>query len=1055
MSSATNVSSIGHSRREGDSSLSVAYSNVNGMSGDVLRWVQRLLQKGVVQIVVVVEHWFVNWDAVTSSPFFIATSNRFEGSAKRNRAQGGVAVFAIPTLKQQLAHVVSGIDWVKVSWSSFSLAGVYLPPSLPEDAAMSLLTSVGDATIVAGDFNVRWWEREGKRHSDGRKRTNEPRSRAESIATWATLNTLEMVPYPGPCRLDQVWVDTSLLSCDYASAVKDLALPFKTDHPGFSFTFATALNVNKSEENFATSTRRLRIGLLDDSLTCATLVDKYRIIAPIVVGELSSAEERVRTHSNRLELKSIVDRVDLVLLESLMYIAEDTLGCYTPRVERQYGDKVRVELSTRTDSLSAQRLWKKAQRGNSRPIVASSGSNQTASQEVVDYWGSIWGKDDEATPFDDSKVLFDSSDQAPLALLSNKDVWTCIRSYPCDRSPGQDGLHCRILFTLAPSVDSLFVVHLARFFRLCGASQYFPKRWGHSLVTLIPKEPEGNPIASTTRPISLVPMFRRLFESLLIPYLTDNTHTCTRLNFGQAGFRKGFSCISNLISIDWASRGNNKKIFIFLDFKAAYDTPSFPVVLDELSKRGFSKQWIVLLASFLESGASASIVVNGSVTPRFKRSRGLPQGAPIAPLVFNLFADSLVSALNESASIANPDSLFFADDGAILAKDLGQAQLLLATAERWAKDHGMIFNVKKCGVVSSIRDLDLQLQGERLSQVDSYKYLGLPFTSRGIDFVSWLNNKVAQQESSLRYMMVKGVTWHPLIRLTLYKSFVRPLLDYAGPLLHHYLEGARGVKRDIVLKSATEHWKSAVSWICHVNAENSAKVCCAMTGITPPSERIASLSVNLRVHLTESASPDSPARCRLSQVVLGNGFNSELIPWIQNNKRYREFVLFCRTKPDLDLRSALLSYQLGVRREFLGARANVGRLGLYLASSSESRTSALFDCVFRISERHDLHLATRWRSGIFGIRHSCKCGDPFNRRHAVECYEGLILQEADKVRSGGSQLVRDTFVKERDTKYLQAGLSFTLLDSMLNSNVFRTSAIKSLDLIYSDLTGDK
>ena|SRR6266496_4867587 len=52
--------------------------------------------------------------------------------------------------------------------------------------------------------------------------------------------------------------------------------------------------------------------------------------------------------------------------------------------------------------------------------------------------------------------------------------------------------------------------------------------------------------ADSVRPLSVLPMFRRIFKSLLIPGFTDVKSPWTRLHPCQAGFRKGYSTLSDI-----------------------------------------------------------------------------------------------------------------------------------------------------------------------------------------------------------------------------------------------------------------------------------------------------------------------------------------------------------------------------------------------------------------------------------------------------------------------------------------------------------------------------
>ena len=67
---------------------------------------------------------------------------------------------------------------------------------------------------------------------------------------------------------------------------------------------------------------------------------------------------------------------------------------------------------------------------------------------------------------------------------------------------------------------------------------------------------------------------------------------------------------------------------------------SLDLTLGVMDRTGFSSIWIKWIEGCLKS-ASISVLVNGSPTAEFLPKRGLRQGDPLAPFLFNVVAEGL------------------------------------------------------------------------------------------------------------------------------------------------------------------------------------------------------------------------------------------------------------------------------------------------------------------------------------------------------------------------------------------------------------------------------
>ena len=94
-------------------------------------------------------------------------------------------------------------------------------------------------------------------------------------------------------------------------------------------------------------------------------------------------------------------------------------------------------------------------------------------------------------------------------------------------------------------------------------------------------------------------------------------------------------------------RKNLSGVIIKIDFEKSYDKVRWDFLFQTLRLKGFSLKWIEWIRSFI-SGGSVAINVNDEVGPFFQTKKGLRQGDPLSPILFNIVADMLTLFINRA-----------------------------------------------------------------------------------------------------------------------------------------------------------------------------------------------------------------------------------------------------------------------------------------------------------------------------------------------------------------------------------------------------------------------
>lgn len=360
-------------------------------------------------------------------------------------------------------------------------------------------------------------------------------------------------------------------------------------------------------------------------------------------------------------------------------------------------------------------------------------------------------------------------------FISASSVGLILKWISWNKSPGASGM-CYDVLKVAPIQ---VLEGISEFFKLILIIGRVPSRWKTALIVPVPKKGDLCQIQNY-RPISLTEPMRKLLEHCLLKFINSKIGASF---LTQGGFRTNHCCNDMIIVLHEAALKYKSNLHTaFLDIRAAYDSVDRRILWRRCRNRGLSLECVDLLKELFDHN-SGQVVVGGKRSQPFHIESGVLQGSVLSPCLYSIFIDDLARELSTMSTVkigsAEINCTLYADDIALFSDCPLRLQALLDKCADHAKRNRYKFNTSKCEVISNC-PYDLTLDGQTVPRTDRFKYLGVEFTTKGIDYDFFVKRRCKEATSSANRLIGMGMNiggFSPSACSILYKVFIRPKLE--------------------------------------------------------------------------------------------------------------------------------------------------------------------------------------------------------------------------------------------------------------------------------------
>ena len=284
-----------------------------------------------------------------------------------------------------------------------------------------------------------------------------------------------------------------------------------------------------------------------------------------------------------------------------------------------------------------------------------------------------------------------------LSPTTKFEVEDVISNLDSTKSIGPNSIPIKLLKVLKPYISQ----YLEKLVNQSFLEGHFPSKLRSAKVIALFKKGNSE-LASNYRPISLLPLFSKVFERIMYnkvyTFLTANNIIYPL----QFGFQKDRAIDHALIGMTEMIRLTleNKRFGcgIFVDLQKAFDTVNHNILIAKLEHYGVRGNVLQWFKSYLYD-RDQYVSINGTSSTPLRVTSGVPQGSVLGPLLFLIFINDMPNASKKLKFYLFADDTSIYYESETLNEMITRVNKELKLVKKWLNANKLLLNIDKTNLL--------------------------------------------------------------------------------------------------------------------------------------------------------------------------------------------------------------------------------------------------------------------------------------------------------------------------------------------------------------------